>query len=127
MRFSFKLMPLSLALLASLGTGAALADGVDPAAAAQMRGDRSGARLAQNTCLQCHGMGVAPDLRLQKLDFKTLHHITRNGLNAMPAFREGEISDQELHEVFAYITSLQVQPGTKPGIVPGTYLEREGH
>ncbi|WP_321365011.1 cytochrome c [uncultured Celeribacter sp.] len=69
---------------------------LDPVAAAEIQGDSTDTRLAQNTCLQCHSMGVGPDLRLQKLDYEALHHVTRHGLNAMPAFRESEISDEEL-------------------------------
>lgn len=37
---------------------------LDPVAAAEIQGDSTDARLAQNTCLQCHSMGVGPDLRL---------------------------------------------------------------
>ncbi|MDK3019828.1 c-type cytochrome [Pseudodonghicola flavimaris] len=131
MRFSLpttrRALALGLSLCLTAGTAAADELTVDPAAAAQTRGDRSGARLAQNTCLQCHGMGVGPDLRLQKLDYETLHHVTRHGLNAMPAFRESEISDDELRAVAAYIASLRVAPGATPGVVPGSIAEREGH
>lgn len=98
---------------------------VDPAAAARPAGDRSGARLAQNTCFQCHGLGVAPDLRRQVLDYATFHRVARHGLNAMPAFRETEISDAELRAVYDYIASRRVAPGEKPPLPPGTVYARE--
>ncbi|WP_108259439.1 c-type cytochrome [Mangrovicoccus ximenensis] len=123
--------PLSLAalVLASALPGALAAQSaVTPAteaAAALPPGDRSGARLAQNTCLQCHGTGVAPDLRLQQIDYQTLHHVTRQGLNAMPSFRETEISDAELREVWEFLRSIRAMPGTPLGPVPGAI--GEGH
>lgn len=99
----------------------------DQQAAASPQGDRSGARLAQNTCLQCHGTGVGPDLRQQQLNFDTIRYVTRNGLNAMPSFREGEISDAELREVADYLASLRVPAGQTPGVVPGSVQSREQH
>ncbi|MBW6418794.1 cytochrome c [Celeribacter sp. PS-C1] len=130
MRFSktpLRVCALALGLLTFGSATVAQEMTVDPAAAAEMQGDRTGARLAQNTCFQCHGTGVGPDLRLQKLEFETLRHVTRHGLNAMPAFRESEISDDELRQVAAYIASLRVEPGEKPGKAPGTVHHVEEH
>ncbi|MDX3808932.1 MAG: cytochrome c [Bosea sp. (in: a-proteobacteria)] len=92
-----------------------------------MRGDRSGARLAQDTCLQCHGTGVGPDLRLQELSYETIRYVARSGLNAMPSFRETEISDGELREVADYLASLRIPAGQTPGPVPGALQSQDKH
>lgn len=66
---------------------------------------RSGETLTRQTCLQCHGNGhkVGPDLARQKLDYPTIRYIVRHGLNAMPAFRETELSDAELRAIALYL------------------------
>lgn len=112
---SVALLPLGAQVVAPTSPPAA----ASAASAAMIQGDRSGARLAQNTCLKCHGTGVGPDLRLQQFTYETIHYVTRHGLNAMPSFRESEISDEELHAVADYLASLRVAPGETPGPVPG--------
>jgi ubiquinol-cytochrome c reductase cytochrome c subunit len=99
-----------VAYVASLGGGPPIPD-VQVAGA-----DLSEGRdLFINTCAACHGAGgggdavgggyVAPDLLGDKP--VTVGEAVRTGPGAMPAFGPGQISDQELDDIAAYLIYLR--------------------
>lgn len=75
--------------------------------------ERSGERLAHETCLLCHGTGVGPDLDQQEVPFETLRFMVRNGLNAMPAFRQSELSDADVKAISDYLAQRRAANTTK--------------
>lgn len=64
---------------------------------------RSGEGIYQVVCQYCHDTGIGPQLKGRQLPSVYIQHVARNGLNAMPAFRPTEISDQELTGLAAFI------------------------
>ncbi|WP_328805046.1 c-type cytochrome [Parasphingopyxis marina] len=61
-------------------------------------------------CGYCHGANVGPVLLGRGLPAETIHAIVRNGMNAMPAFRESEITDDELQALAQWIEQSDADP-----------------
>lgn len=66
----------------------------------------NGATIYENNCLSCHGQegagGSAPGLQ-SVADYDAVVQQVKNGGGGMPAF-EGQLSEQEIADVSAYIT-----------------------
>jgi mono/diheme cytochrome c family protein len=74
-----------------------------------------GAGAYARTCGYCHDQGIGPALRGREFDQSSLIPIVRNGLGAMPAFRESEVSDGEIGDIALALTrSRQPQSMAKP-------------
>ena len=75
-------------------------------------------------CAHCHGLygqgGYGPDLAGLGLTFDQFKHQVRQSWGIMPRWSEKQISDKELGNVFAFLTSLpRVEtPGVPPPGVP---------
>ncbi len=72
--------------------------------------DRGPETVYGQTCGYCHGRNVGPMIRGRKLPAATVKYFVRNGANAMPAFRQTEISDSELDALAIWISSSPVDP-----------------
>lgn len=73
-------------------------------------------------CLNCHGKqgqgGFGPDLAGRALTFAQFKHAVRKPWGIMPAFTEEQITDQNLADIRAYLTSLPTVPEPGPWDVP---------
>ena len=62
-------------------------------------------------CLGCHGEnaegGVGPKLAGLSISFDRFQSIVRNGHEEMPKFGTDVVSDQQLTDVYAWLTSLK--------------------
>lgn len=93
---------LALAGLAAIGmAGTALADPAAP---------RPPERIYAHVCGYCHGARVGPILRGRHLDPAYIAAMARTGPRAMPAFRQTEISDGELHALAEWISRAPADP-----------------
>ncbi|HEY5790057.1 MAG TPA: cytochrome c [Gammaproteobacteria bacterium] len=91
------------AALGAAGLALATASG---AAAAQSAGNwADGAAIYRATCHYCHDTGVGPVLKGRALDPAYISARARYGFRAMPAFRHGTLSDDDLARVAQYISS----------------------
>lgn len=70
---------------------------------------RIGAQTYADACTFCHDGNVGPSLRGRGLHPTYVRFIVRNGLNAMPAFRDSEVDDRELQALVDYVAALQRQ------------------
>jgi mono/diheme cytochrome c family protein len=65
-------------------------------------------------CKWCHGEqgegGFGPDLAGRSLSFGQFKHAVRNPWGVMPAFTEGQVSDQNLADISAYLVNLPRVP-----------------
>jgi mono/diheme cytochrome c family protein len=68
-------------------------------------------------CWTCHGEqgqgGYGPDLAGRGLTFSQFKHAVRKPWGVMPAFAEGQLPDQTVADIAAYLASLP--PVTEPG------------
>lgn len=71
-------------------------DQLDPFVAISQATERSGEQVYAEICGYCHDHTIGPGILGRGLPPESLEMITRNGLNAMPAFRKTDISDREL-------------------------------
>ena len=75
-------------------------------------------------CAHCHGLygqgGYGPDLAGLGLTFEQFKHQVRQSWGIMPRWSEKQVSDKELANVFAFLTSLPrvATPGVPPPGVP---------
>jgi mono/diheme cytochrome c family protein len=62
-------------------------------------------------CTGCHGEnaegGVGPKLAGLKISFDRFQSFVRNGREEMPKFGTDVVSDQQLTDIYAWLTSLQ--------------------
>lgn len=67
-------------------------------------GDVDAEGVAQNSCASCHGEdfsgGMGPALAGTDLSEDEFTDIVRNGQGSMPAFDEGQVSDEELTAMY---------------------------
>ena len=75
-------------------------------------------------CAHCHGLygqgGYGPDLAGLGLTFEQFKHQVRQSWGVMPRWSEQQISDKQLTDVYAFLTSLPrvATPGVAPPGVP---------
>ena len=86
--------------------GAALASGHDEAAAEP----RAPEQLYAQTCGYCHGVNVGPIIRGRALPPALTKAFVRMGPNAMPAFRQTEITDEELDALATWLEQSEADP-----------------
>jgi mono/diheme cytochrome c family protein len=67
----------------------------------------SGEQIFDKICQYCHTQGVGPVLTGRNLPPVYFTTITRNGLNAMPAFRPTELSTDDLQKVAIYLSNTR--------------------
>ena len=62
-------------------------------------------------CVGCHGAnaegGVGPKLAGLNISFDRFQSFVRNGREQMPPFGTDVVSDQQLTDIYAWLTSLQ--------------------
>jgi mono/diheme cytochrome c family protein len=79
------------------------------ALASQKLGDPQGERppdkVYATTCGYCHGTNVGPIIRGRALPADMIKQIVRSGQNAMPAFRQTEITAAELDKLAIWISA----------------------
>ena len=71
-----------------------------------------GRHVFMRNCYQCHPggqAGLGPAINNKPLPSVLMKTQVRNGLGAMPAFSEEEISDDQLDHLMAYIGALKQQ------------------
>lgn len=69
-----------------------------------------GERVFESNCNECHpggAGGLGPSLNDKPLPGWLIAYQVRNGLGAMPAFSEAQISDEELDALVAYLVQLR--------------------
>ena len=108
MRGALYLVPAALAAGLFLGQGAAIAASAENGRHVFMRAG----------CWQCHGtMGqggaAGPKLAPDPLPFDALSSFVRTTNRAMPAYREGVLSDADLADLCAYLQSIPNSPDPK--------------
>jgi len=88
--------------------------GATAASASQALGHTQAARPPEKiyavTCGYCHGTNVGPIILGRHLPPASILFMTRNGRNAMPAFRPTEISNAELEKLAAWISASAANP-----------------
>ncbi|MXO64822.1 c-type cytochrome [Altericroceibacterium endophyticum] len=62
------------------------------------------------TCGYCHGKNVGPVIRGRNLPAATIKSFVRMGPNAMPAFRQTEITDDELDALATWLQHSEADP-----------------
>lgn len=94
------IMPLLGAIAVSgLGLGMAGCDAIAGAAPSP----RPPEKVYASTCGYCHGHNVGPVIRGRQLPRDVVIGFVRRGQGAMPAFRQTEISDEELEALALWI------------------------
>lgn len=86
--------------------GAALASAQDGEYAAP----RAPEQLYVETCGYCHGVNVGPVIRGRNLPPAITKSFVRMGPNAMPAFRQTEITDEELDALAVWLQQSEADP-----------------
>lgn len=61
-------------------------------------------------CGYCHGRNVGPVIRGRRLPASVVKAFVRSGPNAMPAFRQTEISDAELEALARWVEHSEADP-----------------
>jgi mono/diheme cytochrome c family protein len=75
-------------------------------------------------CANCHGAqgegGYGPDLAGRGLSFESFRRAVRQPWGIMPAYSDGQLSDQTLADIYAFLTSLPPvsKVGTKEHTAP---------
>lgn len=89
--------------VAALGiTGAIALAGCNMAAQAN-DGPRPPEKVYSSTCGYCHGRNIGPILKGRGIPADTVRYMVRHGQGAMPAFRQTEITPQELDALAEWI------------------------
>jgi mono/diheme cytochrome c family protein len=68
-----------------------------------------GAEVYEKVCTFCHETRIGPTIRGRGLDPIYVSFIVRNGIRAMPAFREAEIDDQSLQKLAEYVSKQEAE------------------
>jgi (+)-pinoresinol hydroxylase len=111
------------ALMVQLAAAAQLSATARPSASAATH---TGKPLYERWCAECHAPGpghpgtqqldrtrgakLAVLTERRDLSVEYLRYVVRNGQNAMPAYRQTEISDTELQQISQYLTSRRKLP-----------------
>jgi mono/diheme cytochrome c family protein len=70
---------------------------------------KDGAEVYGKVCAFCHETKIGPTIRGRGLDPIYVSFIVRNGIRAMPAFREAEIDDQSLQKLAEYVSKQEAE------------------
>ncbi len=92
-----------LALASAFGVAVLLA--WSGAEAQSAGGWASSAQLWRATCSYCHDNGIARELRGAGLTPQAVATAVRTGPNAMPSFTASQISDRELEQLAAWMST----------------------
>ena len=93
-----------------------------PMAYAQPKGDvERGRKVYQDKwCHTCHGTagqggdrGAGPKIAPNPFPWEAFAHQTRRPRSSMPRYPVEVLSDQELADIYAYVSSLKPGPGAK--------------
>lgn len=98
-----------LCAAAVLGIGAgtvSLASAQD----AEYPAPRGPEQIYDESCGYCHGVNVGPVIRGRALPAAVVKSFVRMGPNAMPAFRQTEITDEELDALALWIQESEADP-----------------
>ncbi|MGH7213272.1 MAG: c-type cytochrome [Tepidisphaeraceae bacterium] len=120
----------SFGALAWVGCGSPRrADPFTPAPALATPEQRHGQIVFMNHCHQCHpggAAGLAPAINDKPLPAFLIKMQVRNGLGAMPAFGAGQIPDDDLDGIVAYLKALRATRGNTDVTTEDTekYTER---
>jgi mono/diheme cytochrome c family protein len=71
--------------------------------------EQLGQRVFMRECNSCHPGGeggVGPAINNKPVPAAAIRLQVRNGLGAMPAFDDGEVSDAELSAIISYLTKV---------------------
>jgi mono/diheme cytochrome c family protein len=96
MRFAIGLLALSGVIGGEVWAGQKLG---------QPLGDRPPEAVYAKTCGYCHGANVGPVILGRALPGDVIKQRVREGQNAMPAFRQTEITNAELDKFAAWISA----------------------
>jgi mono/diheme cytochrome c family protein len=71
--------------------------------------------FVKNGCWQCHGFlgqggGAGPRLAPDPLPLEAMSNFIRNSSRAMPPYREAILSNADLAEIHAYLSSIPKAP-----------------
>ena len=80
--------------------------------------DKGKGLFVKNGCWQCHGTvgqgGVAgPKLAPEPMPLEAMANFIRNSNRAMPPYREAILSNDDLADIHAYLSSVPTPPDTK--------------
>ena len=99
--------------LAALAAGLVLGQAGALAASAE----KGKSEFLQHGCWQCHGSqgqgGAGPKLAPNPIPFDTLSNFVRTTNRAMPPFSKDILSDEDLGDIYAYLTSIPKGPDPK--------------
>jgi ubiquinol-cytochrome c reductase cytochrome c subunit len=100
--------------LAAFAVGLTLCEASALAASAE----KGKSAFLQHGCWQCHGYqgqgGVTgPKLAPNPIPFETLSNFVRTTSRAMPPFSKDILSDEDLGDIYAYLTSIPKGPDPK--------------
>ena len=103
--------------LAAIVAGIVFGQGAALAASAE----KGKTLLVKNGCWQCHGTlgqgGVAgPKLAPDPMPLEAMTNFIRNSNRAMPPYREAILSNEDLTDIHAYLSS--VPPAADPKSIP---------
>lgn len=97
-----------------LGKGLLLAAGLIFSVNAFATEERlKGQAFYEKICLQCHEVGVGPELKGRGLPPEYFKLIVRSGFRAMPAFPQTHIDDETLNELAHYLSKA---PASSPAV-----------
>lgn len=96
----------SLAAVIAVGVGGSLW-AAEPAG---YPAPRSPEQIYAQTCGYCHGVNVGPVIRGRHLPAAVIKSFVRMGPNAMPAFRETEITNEELDALATWLEQSEADP-----------------
>jgi mono/diheme cytochrome c family protein len=94
---------------------------------------RNPEKIFDDTCKFCHGHFIAPgmqvvrDIRGRNLPPALVKTFVRNGLGVMPAFRQTEITDEELDALANWIQSSDAPPAPPMPQMPALPGETNEH
>lgn len=81
-----------------------------PAAAQSSQAQHGHALFLENGCYLCHGTvgqgGVGPAIAVGLLPYVALSNYVRAPSGQMPPFSEKVLNDADLHDIYAYLSSL---------------------
>lgn len=111
-------VPLAMLLVLGASLGASAATPPSKAAPDQSYSAghwRDGAQIYDKICGACHSVGVGPELRGRALPPEATAMIVRNGLGAMPAFRQTDFSDADLLAIGRWLEKSPAPPAPSGG------------
>lgn len=107
------LVILSLALAACGGSSTSNSASPTATTASMSQGDAAAGQQAysQSPCTTCHGANAegnrGPRLAGIPFSFDNFQKIVRNGREEMPSIGTDQVSDQQLKDIYAWLTSLK--------------------